>query len=67
MKLSKCPPKDKNKNKKIALLERSKLNSMVKIIPKAPIDLDISHEEFRVVINEEKYYPRLIKKHQNKR
>ena len=48
-------------------MERSKLNSMVKIIPKAPIDLDISHEEFRVVINEEKYYPRLKKKHQNKR
>ena len=36
----------------MALLARSKLNSIEKIIFKALIDSDISYEEFMVVINE---------------
>ena len=45
--------KKKNKHKKIAILARSKLNSIEEIIPKLLIDFDSSHEKFILVINEE--------------
>ena len=44
----------KNKHRKITLLGRSKLNNMEKIISKAMLDSNISHDEFMLVINEEK-------------
>ena len=44
--------KKKSKHRKIALLARSKLNSIEKIISKALIDSDISHKEFtQFIIN----------------
>ena len=43
----------KKTNKKIAILARSKLNSIEEIIPKLLIDFDSSHEKFIFVINEE--------------
>ena len=44
----------KKKHRKIALLVINKLNTIAKIISKALIDFDISHDEFTLVINEEK-------------
>ena len=49
----------KEKNRKIALLVRSKLNSKQTILSKALINSDVSHEEFTLVINEEPNYLRL--------
>ena len=43
----------KKTHKKIAILARSKLNSIEEIIPKLLIDFDSSHEKFILVINEE--------------
>ena len=44
---------------KIVLLAKSKLNSIEKIVSKALIDFDISHDEFTVVINEKQSYFKL--------
>ena len=46
----------KSKHRKIALLARSKLNNIEKIISIALIDPDISHGEFTLVINEEQNF-----------
>ena len=51
----------KIKHIKIDLLARNKLNSSEKIIPKALIDLKISHRQFNLVTNEEQNYFRLKK------
>ena len=40
------------KNNKIAMLAKSKLNSIETLISQALIDLDISHEEFKTIVNE---------------
>ena len=40
------------------MLARSKLNSIESLISQALIDLEISHEEFRTIVDEEKYYRR---------
>ena len=42
--------------KKITLSARSKLNSIEKIISKALIDFDSSHDEFALVINDGQHY-----------
>ena len=44
--------KKKKKHNKIALLARSKLNSIENTISTALIDIDISHEEFVTIVNE---------------
>ena len=49
----------KKKHNKIVMLARSKLNSIENKISKALIDNDISHEDFEIVINEEKKYQEL--------
>ena len=41
------------------MLGRSKLNSIVSKISKALVDNEISHEDFEIVINEEKKYREL--------
>ena len=51
---------EKNKHKKIAILARSKLNSIEEIIPKLLIDFDSSHEKFILVINEEQNWFRFL-------
>ena len=43
------------------MLAKSKLNSLEKLISQALIDLEISHEEYKSVIDEEKDYRRLRK------
>ena len=47
------------KNNKIFMLARSKLNSIESKISKALIDDEISHEDFETIINEEKKYREL--------
>ena len=51
--------KKKIKHIKIALLARSKLKNVVKIIFYALIDSDISYNEFTLMINKEQSYFRL--------
>ena len=51
---------------KVALLVKSKLNRIEKVIPKALIYSDISHEELTLVINE-KQLIQAKEKHQSKR
>ena len=41
------------------MLVKSKLNSIERIISKALIDKEISHEEFTTIINEERNYREL--------
>ena len=41
------------------MIVRSKLNSIEKLVSQALIDLEISHEEFKPIINEEENYRRL--------
>ena len=41
------------------MLARSKLNSIEKLISQALIDLEISHEKYKSIINEEENYRRL--------
>ena len=41
------------------MIVRSKLNSIEKLVSQALIDLEISHEEFKPIINEEEDYRRL--------
>ena len=52
--------RNKNKNhNKIVILAKSKLNSIETLIFQALIDLEISHEEFKTMLNEEENYKRL--------
>ena len=51
--------KKKNKQRMIAYLARSKLNSIENIVAKLLIDSNISHEEFTLVINKEQNYFRI--------
>ena len=58
---------NKNKNKKaskIFLLAKKKLNSHGTLVSQVLIDLEITHEEYKSIINEEENYRRL-KKNQN--
>ena len=49
----------KNKHNKIVMLARSKSNSIETLVSKALIDLEISHEEYKTIINEVENYRRL--------
>ena len=49
----------KTNTKKNALLVRSKLNSIEKILSKTLIDSDISHEEVTIGINEKQNHVRI--------
>ena len=51
----------KNKHNKIVMLTRSKLNSIESKISKALVDYRISHEDFEIIIDEEKKYRELKK------
>ena len=44
----------KKKHNKILMLAKIKLNSTEKIVYQTLIDLEISHEEFKTIINEDK-------------
>ena len=44
----------------MAMLTKSKLNSIEKLIPQELIDLKISHEEYKSIINEEENYKKIL-------
>ena len=51
-KLLKITRKKKKKHNKIVMLAKSKLNSIETLMSQALIDLDISHEEFKTIVND---------------
>ena len=46
----------KKKNNKIVILAKSELNSIDTLMSQALIDLDISHKEFKTIVNEKEKY-----------
>ena len=61
----------KKKHDKILMLAESKLNSIKSLISQALNDLDISHQEFIIILNEKNKYERLkynlISENENKK
>ena len=53
-KLLKETRKKKKKYSKIIMLAKSKLNSIETLMSQALIDIEISHEEFKTIVNEKK-------------
>ena len=51
-KLLKVTRKKKKKHNKIVILAKSELNSIETLMSEALIDLDISHKEFKTIVNE---------------
>ena len=41
------------------MLDKSKLNSIETVMSQALIDLDISHEEFKAIVNEKEKYEQM--------
>ena len=58
-KLLKVTRKKKKKHNKIVMLAKSKLNSIETLTSQALIDLDISHEEFKTIVNETEKYEQM--------
>ena len=50
---------NKKKHNKIFMLGRIKLNSMETLLSQKLVDLEINHEEYKSIINEEENYGRL--------
>ena len=55
-KLLKITRNKEKKHDKILVLAKSKLNSAETLISQALIDLEISHEEFKTIVNEKEKY-----------
>ena len=51
----------KKKRDKIVMPAKSKLKSIKTLISKALVDLEISHEEFKTIINEKEKYEKMKK------
>ena len=66
-KLLKETRKKKKKHRKIIVLGKSKLNSIESLISQALIDLDISHEEFKTIVNEKETYDQMKDSIRNKK
>ena len=58
-KLLKVTRKKKKKHNNIVTLAKSKLNSIDTLMSQALIDLDISHEEFKTIVNETEKYEKM--------
>ena len=58
-KLLKITRKEKKKHNKIFILVKSKLNSIETLMSQALIDLEISHEEFKTIVNEKEKYEQM--------
>ena len=54
--LLKITRKKKKKHNKTVMLAKSKLNSIETLMSQALIDLNISHEEFKTIVNEKEKY-----------
>ena len=66
-KLLKENRKKKKKHSKIIMLAKSKLNSIESLMSQALIDLDISHEDFKTIVNEKEKYDQMKQRVRNKR
>ena len=66
-KLLKETRKKKKKHSKIIMLAKSKLNSIESLMSQALIDLDISHEEFKTIVNEKDKYDQMKESIRNKK
>ena len=51
--------KKRKKHNKIVMLAKSKLNNIETLISQSLIDLDISHEEFKTIVNEKEKYEQM--------
>ena len=58
-KLLKETRKKKKKHSKIIMLAKSKLNSIETLMSQALIDLNLSHEEFKTIVNEKEKYDQI--------
>ena len=58
-KLLKVTRKKKKKHNKIVMLAKSKLNSTETLMSQALIDLDISHEKFKTIVNKKEKYEQM--------
>ena len=58
-KLLKVTRKKKKKHNKIFMFAKSKLNSIETVMSQALINLDISHEEFKTIVNEKEKYEKM--------
>ena len=58
-KLLKKTRKKKKTHSKITTLAKSKLNSIETLMSQALIDLDISHEEFKIIVDEKEKYDQI--------
>ena len=66
-KLLKETRKKKKRHSKIIMLAKSKLNSIESLMFQELIDLDISHEEFKTVVNEKEKYDQMKESIRNKK
>ena len=66
-KLLKVRRKKKKKSSKIVMRAKSKLNSTETLMSQALIDLDISHEEFKAIVNKKEKYDQIKEGIRNKR
>ena len=66
-KLLKERRKKEKKNCKIIILAKSKLNSIESLMSQTLIDLDISHEEFKTIVNKKEKYDQMKESIGNKK
>ena len=59
--------KKNKKHSKIIMLAKSKLNSIESLVSQALIDLDISHEEFKTIVDEKEKYDQMKESIRNKK
>ena len=58
-KLLKATRNKKKRHNKIFMLAKSKLNNIQTLISRALIDLEISHEEFKTIVNEKEKHEKM--------
>ena len=51
----------KKKHNKIVMLAKSKLNSIEALVSQALIDLEISHEGFKTIVNEKERHEQKVR------
>ena len=66
-KLLKETRKKKKQHSKIIMLAKSKLNSIETLMSQASIDLEISHEELKTIVNEKEKYDQMKESIRNKK
>ena len=59
--------KKKKKHSKIIMLAKSEFNKIETLISQALINLEISHEEFKIIVNEKEKYDQIKESIRNKK